>query len=61
MVADHQGRQHQSRIGRFVTRSWSDASIAGRIFHKSRSAKFDGEFASHSSTYAGAGTVRYTW
>src|SRR5262249_57928124 len=24
-------------------------------------AKFDGEFASHSSTYAGAGTVRYTW
>jgi len=24
-------------------------------------AKFDGEFASHSSTYAGIGTVRYTW
>ena len=24
-------------------------------------AKFDGEFAAHSSTYAGAGTVRYTW
>jgi outer membrane autotransporter protein len=24
-------------------------------------AKFDGEFASHSSTYAGTGTVRYTW
>jgi outer membrane autotransporter protein len=23
--------------------------------------KFDGEFASHSSTYAGTGTVRYTW
>ena len=23
--------------------------------------KFDGEFASHSSTYAGSGTVRYTW
>ena len=24
-------------------------------------AKFDGEFASHSSTYAGTGTVRYRW
>ena len=24
-------------------------------------AKFDGEFASHSSTYAGTGIVRYTW
>jgi autotransporter-associated beta strand protein len=24
-------------------------------------AKFDGEFASHSSTYAGTGTVRYAW
>jgi outer membrane autotransporter protein len=24
-------------------------------------AKFDGEFASHSSTYAGTGTFRYTW
>jgi hypothetical protein len=23
--------------------------------------KFDAEFASHSSTYAGTGTVRYTW
>jgi uncharacterized protein with beta-barrel porin domain len=23
--------------------------------------KFDGEFAPHSSTYAGTGTVRYTW
>jgi outer membrane autotransporter protein len=23
--------------------------------------KFDGEFASHSTTYAGTGTVRYTW
>jgi outer membrane autotransporter protein len=23
--------------------------------------KFDGEFASHSSTYAGTGTVRYSW
>jgi len=24
-------------------------------------AKFNGEFASHSSTYAGTGMVRYTW
>ena len=24
-------------------------------------AKFDGEFASHSSTYAGTGTMRHTW
>jgi autotransporter-associated beta strand protein/T5SS/PEP-CTERM-associated repeat protein len=24
-------------------------------------AKFDGEFASHATTYAGTGTVRYTW
>jgi uncharacterized protein with beta-barrel porin domain len=24
-------------------------------------AKFDGEFASHSSTYAGTGAVRYRW
>ena len=24
-------------------------------------AKFDGEFASHSSTYAGTGTLRYRW
>ena len=23
--------------------------------------KFDGEFAAHSQTYAGTGTVRYTW
>ena len=23
--------------------------------------KFDGELASHSQTYAGTGTVRYTW
>src|SRR5215472_4144193 len=24
-------------------------------------AKFDGEFASHSSTYGGTGTIRYNW
>jgi hypothetical protein len=24
-------------------------------------ARFDGEFASHSSTYGGTGIVRYTW
>ena len=24
-------------------------------------AKFDGEFASHSSTYGGTGTIRYRW
>jgi len=24
-------------------------------------AKFNGEFASHTSTYAGTGMVRYTW
>ena len=24
-------------------------------------AKFDGEFASHSSTYAGTGAIRYRW
>ena len=24
-------------------------------------AKFDGEFASHSSTYGGTGTIRYSW
>jgi hypothetical protein len=24
-------------------------------------AAFDGEFASHSTTYAGTGTVRYAW
>ena len=24
-------------------------------------AKFDGEFASHSSTYSGTGTLRYRW
>ncbi len=24
-------------------------------------AKFDGEFAAHSSTYAGSGTIRHTW
>ena len=24
-------------------------------------AKFDGELAAHASTYAGTGTVRYTW
>jgi uncharacterized protein with beta-barrel porin domain len=24
-------------------------------------AKFEGEFASHSSTYAGTGTARYKW
>lgn len=24
-------------------------------------AKFDGEFASHSTTYAGTGMVRYVW
>jgi outer membrane autotransporter protein len=29
--------------------------------HISLLAKFDGEFASHSSTYAGTGTIRYTW
>ena len=23
--------------------------------------KFDGEFASHSSTYGGTGTIRYRW
>jgi hypothetical protein len=23
--------------------------------------KFDGEFASHAQTYAGTGTVRWTW
>ena len=23
--------------------------------------KFDGEFAAHSSTYAGTGTIRYAW
>jgi hypothetical protein len=30
-------------------------------FAVSRFAKFDGEFASHSSTYAGTVTVRYGW
>jgi outer membrane autotransporter protein len=25
------------------------------------SGKFDGEFAEHSTTYAGTGTIRYTW
>jgi hypothetical protein len=29
--------------------------------HISLLTKFDGEFGSHSSTYAGTGTVRYTW
>jgi uncharacterized protein with beta-barrel porin domain len=24
-------------------------------------AKFEGEFAAHSTTYAGTGTIRYTW
>jgi hypothetical protein len=24
-------------------------------------AKFDGEFASHASTYTGTGTLRYAW
>ena len=24
-------------------------------------AKFDGEFAAHSSAYAGTGTIRHTW
>jgi len=24
-------------------------------------AKFDGEFANHSQTYAGTGTIRWTW
>jgi uncharacterized protein with beta-barrel porin domain len=24
-------------------------------------AKFDGEFASHSTTYAGTGAIRYRW
>jgi hypothetical protein len=27
----------------------------------SLTAKFDGEFAAGSQTYAGAGTLRYTW
>ena len=35
--------------------NWSLANGLGGL------AKFDGEFASHSSTYAGTGTVRYTW
>jgi len=29
--------------------------------HISRLAKFDGEFASHASTYAGTRTIRYGW
>jgi outer membrane autotransporter protein len=33
-------------------RLWSGLSIGG---------KFDGEFATHSTTYAGTGSVRYTW
>jgi hypothetical protein len=35
--------------------------IAPCQWHHLVLAKFDGEFASHSSTYAGTGTVRYTW
>ena len=29
--------------------------------HCSALAKFDGEFAGNSQTYAGTGTLRYTW
>ena len=29
--------------------------------HTTLLTKFDGEFASHSSTYAGTGTIRYSW
>ena len=29
--------------------------------HISLLAKFDGDFAPHSRTYAGTGTIRYTW
>ena len=29
--------------------------------HISLLCKFDGEFGSNSSTYAGTGTIRYTW
>jgi uncharacterized protein with beta-barrel porin domain len=36
----------------------SELRLAGGV---SLLAKFDGEFASHSSTYAGTGTVRWAW
>jgi uncharacterized protein with beta-barrel porin domain len=39
-------------------------SIGGELHmttHWSALAKFDGEFAGNSQTYAGTGTLRYTW
>jgi hypothetical protein len=36
--------------------------MAGAMLgHVARSGKFDGEFAKGAQTYAGTGTLRYTW
>ena len=44
---------------------WKNVASAGTELRLSNGVsligKFDGEFATHSSTYAGTGTVRYAW
>jgi hypothetical protein len=48
----HAGEEFRARVGRRELRLANGVVLL---------AKFDGEFASHSTTYAGTGTVRYTW
>jgi hypothetical protein len=44
-----------------VARRWGDQEGAAVSDALSLLAKFDGEFANGSQTYAGSGTLRYTW
>jgi uncharacterized protein with beta-barrel porin domain len=50
--------------GAFPAKDAALASAGGELRRANRVtllAKFDGEFASHSTTYAGTGTFRYRW
>jgi hypothetical protein len=47
-----------SASGAFQTLPGVELRLANGV---SLLAKFDGEFAAHSSTYAGTGTIRHTW
>jgi len=50
--------------GAAVPKDSALASAGGQLFltaNWSVEAKFDGEFASTAQTYAGSGTVHYTW
>jgi hypothetical protein len=61
------GRYAYCKVRTSAQRAWrrrrgAAVDMAGAMLgHVARSGKFDGEFAKGAQTYAGTGTLRYTW